>query len=134
MTATNSKTRSNRRLYGAFLCWLPMAKTEDHSVALCLFSLLQIQNQPLCEQRRFPLCSPGSHVRDSGAKSPREPELYPAQVNLFTRNLQKPVEKLIKIWHTGIIYLWGKVFCTLYATKNHREEDLTMTTGKRIFL
>ena len=26
--------------------------------------------QPLCEQRRFPLCSPGSHVRDSGAKSP----------------------------------------------------------------
>ncbi len=75
-----------------------------------------------------------SHVRDSGAKSPRELELYPAQVNLFTRNLQKPVEKLIKIWHTGIIYLWGKVFCTLYATKKHREEDLTMTTGKRIFL
>lgn len=25
----NSKTQSNRRLYGAFLCWLPMAKTED---------------------------------------------------------------------------------------------------------
>lgn len=30
--------------------------------------------------------------------------------------------------------MWEKVFCTLYATKTHREEALPMTTGKRIFL
>lgn len=30
--------------------------------------------------------------------------------------------------------LVGKCFCTLYATKTHREEALPMTTGKRIFL
>ena len=37
---------------------------------LSFFSAIDLQNQPLCEQRRFPLCSPGSHVRESGAKSP----------------------------------------------------------------
>ena len=71
-----------------------------------------------------------SHVRDSGAKSPRELELYPAQVNLFTRNLQKLVEKLIKIWHTGIIYLWEKVFCTLLRYKSPQRGGVANDDGQ----
>lgn len=47
--------------------------TDQFHIASAATSREEIGNpvyQPLCEQRRFPLCSPGSHVRDSGAKSP----------------------------------------------------------------